>query len=186
MNIIKAQTEFVEGYVKLLDFEYYEIVNDSTKHLPDGKYYTIQYDNEGKILSLETISYKKGKKSGESLRFSQGLGSFFLSQNIGFKNGLMDGYYMNTDNHTFSKEGYYEKGKKNGIWKENESSEFKIVSYKNGIKSGSFKSTDNDLNIEVSGQYKKGKKNGIWITKYTDTDMIIKEEYKNGELISEK
>ncbi|WP_103867594.1 hypothetical protein [Aquimarina sp. I32.4] len=109
-----------------------------------------------------------------------------LSFIANYKNDVLDGYYMNTDNHTFSKEGYYEKGKKNGIWKENESSEFKIVSYKNGIKSGSFKSTDNDLNIEVSGQYKKGKKNGIWITKYTDTDMIIKEEYENGELISEK
>ncbi len=180
---VYGQSDYPEEFVKLIDFEYDEIKDDSIRNVSDGRYYKTNYE-DGKLISIETIGYKDRKKHGESLTFRQGLGIMFISKVVNFEKGVLHGYFSSTDRHTFSKQGYYKKGKKEGVWKESNGTNFSEITYKKDAKCGFFKSNDSTLKTKISGHYKKDKKDGIWIIEDTETNEKTKEVYKDGKLIS--
>ena len=182
-NSIFGQSSYPEEFTKLIDFEYDEIKDDSIRNISDGRYYKTNYKND-KLISIETIGYKKRKKHGESLTFRQGLGMMFISKVANYTNGVLDGYFLSTDRHTFSKQGYYKKGKKEGIWKESNGTNFLEITYAKGVKCGSYKSKNQTLNLIISGEYKNGKKDGTWIIEDTSVKHITRENYRKGKLIS--
>ncbi|GAA0723846.1 hypothetical protein GCM10009430_27720 [Aquimarina litoralis] len=179
-----SQNKFPERFTTLIDFEFNDIVSDTTKGLPDGRYYTKKQLPDGTVAFIKTIVYKNNKKHGEALTFMKGLGIMFLANVTNYCKGKKDGYYFETDNHTYSKQGYYKKDKKHGYWEISENDTHENINYKNGLKSGAYSSEDNLSGIHIKGQYKKGKKDGVWIIKDTTIEEVTKEIYKNGKLIS--
>jgi antitoxin component YwqK of YwqJK toxin-antitoxin module len=180
-----SQKNFPERFIPLLDFEFNEIVSDTIKSLPDGRYYTKKQDKNGMVIFIRTIEYKNNKKHGEALTFKKGLDVMFLANITNYCNGKKEGYYFNTDNHTFSREGYYKKDKKHGYWEISKNETYEKLNFKEGLKSGEYSSTDNTSGIKVKGQYKRDKKDGVWIIEDTKIEEITKEIYKNGKIISQ-
>ncbi|GGX15604.1 hypothetical protein [Aquimarina muelleri] len=178
-----GQIEYPDSFIKLLDFEYDDIINNNVKNIPDGRYYKTKYSNENVLMEIEVTGYKNQKKHGESLTFLKGLESMFIAKVVNYKNDVMNGYYFESDNHTYSKEGYYKNGKKQGVWKIKEAGNVMEVTFKNNLKSGLFKSNDKTLNIKEFGKHKKDKKEGVWLIEDTSIGQVTKEVYKDGVLI---
>lgn len=183
-NISNSQNKHPERFISLIDFEYNTILKDLPSNIPDGRYYTSSKYKDGKIKSIQTIGYKNQKKHGESLTFKKALGIMFVANVTNYFKGKREGYYFDTDNHTFSEEGYYKNGKKHGFWKIRKNDFFENIHYQNGLKSGNYSSQDNLLGKNSTGQYKKNRKENVWFIEDTNTGEITKETYKKGKLIS--
>ena len=112
----------------------------------------------------------------EVLTFEKCLSGLDLVEVENYKNELLDGFYLETDNHSFVRKGYYKKGKRNGYWqiKEEEIGLWEERVFSNVAK----------------GKYKHGKKHGLWTIKNEDMKIINekgqeervidKVYYKNG------
>ncbi|MBQ0740766.1 hypothetical protein J9332_41470, partial [Aquimarina celericrescens] len=81
----------------------------------------------------------KGQKVGEWLVFRDLFYGLKLAFVANYKRNKLNGYYFESDNHPYSKEGYYKNGKKQGVWKIKEAGNVMEVTFKNNLKSGLFK-----------------------------------------------
>ncbi len=121
-----------DRYIKLSQFESKEFLK---KPLKSGNSYLIHQKN-GNVQGLEIRKYKSGRKHGEWLTFLKSVSSIDLVSVCNYKNGLKNGYFFDTDNHTYSEEGYYKNGKKHGVWTKKTYSDTDVIiettSYKNG------------------------------------------------------
>ena len=72
----------------------------------------------------------------EVLTFEKCLSGLDLVKVENYKNELLDGFYLETDNHSFVRKGYYKKGKRNGYWQIKEEEKVSKGHYKNDKKIG--------------------------------------------------
>ncbi len=182
----KAQGDSNFGYQKISNEEYNRIVKEGKEYTLEGKYY-IKHKPKNRLLGISKIEYKKGKKNGEWLFFFSYVGdNIILSNVVNYKEGRKQGYFFETDGHTFSTEGYYKNNKKDGLWKISKDGFLEEINYRRGLKSGIYYSYDME-NFATRGQYKKGTKDGVWIIEDKKNEgFITKETYKKGVLISTK
>ncbi|MDH7444356.1 hypothetical protein [Aquimarina sp. 2201CG14-23] len=159
----KGQTPIQGGYIELTYDEYTELIEINQENELDGKYYVRQFKDK-KVIGIHKIEYRKGRKNGEWLHFSifRKKGTLDLSTIENYEDDLRNGYYYNSDNgFTFSEEGYYEKGKKEGLWNVTKSGSNEKINYKNGKKHGDYWRQDAS-GVIVKGAYKKGEKLDNW------------------------
>lgn len=83
------------------------------------------------------------------------MGALELVNVTNYNNGIKNGYYFDTDNHTYNKEGYYKYDKKYGFWV--------ITELPGGSPTTS------------KGNYKNDKRDGVW---------VIEESLDGGDIIS--
>jgi len=160
---INAQTSIQGGYIELTNEEYLELINVNQENELNGKYYVRELKDK-KLIALHKIEYQKGKKQGEWLHFMifRKRGTLDLSTIENYENDQRNGYYYNSDNgFTFTEEGLYEKGKKEGLWNVTKSGSKEKINYKNGKKHGSYWRQDAS-GVIVKGSYKKGEKLDDW------------------------
>jgi len=163
--IIKAQTPIEGGYIQLSYDEYTELIEVNKENELHGKYYVREFNDDKKLIGIHKIEYIKGKKTGEWLHFLvfRKKGVIDLSTIENYENGLRNGYYYNSDNgFTFSEEGRYEKGKKEGLWYVTKGGSKEKINYKNGKKHGDYWRQDAS-GVIVKGAYKKGEKLDNWV-----------------------
>lgn len=189
-----------DRYVKLSQFESKEF---SKKTLESGNSYLI-HQNNGDVQSLEIRKYKNEKKHGEWLTFLKTVGSIDLVNVCNYDKGLKNGYFFDTDNHTYYEEGYYKNGEKYGLWTKKiffdndiiettiynkkgkkhgnytkidfEFEEKEVISYKNGKRHGKYYLENKKYKKTIVGTYKNDLKHGIWIT----TDKYLTVINKDG------
>ncbi|SEL78597.1 hypothetical protein SAMN04487910_3246 [Aquimarina amphilecti] len=171
-------------YTELAGYEYEEFTKNGNTNKMDGNFSITTRSKKGDIITIEIKRFDKGEKTGEWITYRNLFGGLKLSFVANYKDNVLEGYYFESDNHTFSKKGFYKKGKKHGYWEHSENDTHENINYKNGLKCGSYSSEDNMSGIQVKGQYKKDKKDGTWIIKDTTIEEVTKEVYKNGKLIS--
>ena len=124
----------------------------------------------------------------EVLTFEKCLSGLDLVKVENYKNELLDGFYLETDNHSFVRKGYYKKGKRNGFWYIKEEEKVSKGHYKNDKKIGLWE--ERVFSNVAKGKYKHGKKHGLWIMinedlkiineKGEEEQLINKIYYKNG------
>ncbi|WP_027395412.1 hypothetical protein [Aquimarina latercula] len=173
-------------YMELAGYEYEEFTKNGNTNKMDGNFSITTRSKKGDIITIEIKRFDKGEKTGEWITYRNLFGGLKLSFVANYKDNVLEGYYFESDNHTFSKKGFYKKGKKHGYWEHSENDTHENINYKNGLKCGSYSSEDNMSGIQVKGQYKKDKKDGTWVIKDTTIEEVTKEFYKNGKLISSK
>ncbi|WP_299184635.1 hypothetical protein [uncultured Aquimarina sp.] len=171
-------------YTELAGYEYEEFTKNGNTNKMDGNFSITTRSKKGDIITIEIKRFDKGEKTGEWITYRNLFGGLKLSFVANYKDNVLEGYYFESDNHTFSKKGFYKKGKKHGYWEHSENDTHENINYKNGLKCGSYSSEDNMSGIQVKGQYKKDKKDGTWIIKDNTIEEATKEVYKNGKLIS--
>ncbi|AXT56223.1 hypothetical protein D1815_10825 [Aquimarina sp. AD1] len=171
-------------YTELAGYEYEEFTKNGNTNKMDGNFSITTRSKKGDIITIEIKRFDKGEKTGEWITYRNLFGGLKLSFVANYKDNVLEGYYFESDNHTFSKKGFYKKGKKHDYWEHSENDTHENINYKNGLKYGSYSSEDNMSGIQVKGQYKKDKKDGTWIIKDTTIEEVTKEVYKNGKLIS--
>ncbi len=171
-------------YTRLAGYEYAEFTKNGITEKMNGNFSITTRTKESKTITIEIKRFKKGKKNGEWITYQNLFAGLKLSFVGNYKDDVLDGYYFESDNHTFSKKGFYKNDKKHGCWEISRNDTHENINYKNGLKSGEYLSQDNTSGINIKGQYKKDKKTGVWTIEDTLTEGITKETYKNGELIS--
>lgn len=184
-NLIVFSQDF-KGYefIELAGYEYAEFTKNGITNKMNGNFSITTRNKKGDIITIEIKRFNKGKKTGEWITYRNLFGGLKLSFVANYKDNILEGYYFESDNHTFSKKGFYKKGKKHGYWKHSENETYENINYKNGLKCGKYSSEDPLSDEKINGHYKKGKKDGLWTIEDTSTGEITREIYKNGKLIS--
>ena len=154
---------------------------------------TNQYGFVLKKDSMEKFYVKtmKDKKRYVLLTFRPNGKTLRLVKIENYKNELLDGFYLETDNHSFVRKGYYKKGKRNGYWHIKEEEKVSKGHYKNDKKIGLWE--ERVFSNVAKGKYKHGKKQGLWTIEDIDLKIINekgeeervidKVHYKNGKEI---
>lgn len=174
---INAQTAIQGGYIELTNEEYAELKDLNKENELNGKYYVREFKDK-KLIALHKIEYQKGKKQGEWLHFMifRKRGSLDLSTIENYENDQRNGYYYNSDNgFTFTEEGLYEKGEKEGLWNVTKSGSKEKINYKNGKKHGDYWRQDAS-GVIVKGSYKKGEKLDDWTIEDLSGNAIKEED----------
>ena len=127
----------------------------------------------------------------EILTFEKCLDGLDLVKVENYKNELLDGFYLETDNHSFVKKGYYKRGKKNGYWHIKKEEKVSKGHYKNDKKIGVWE--ERVFSEVEKGKYKNDKRHGLWTIEDVDLKIINekgeeervidKVYYKNGKEI---
>lgn len=127
----------------------------------------------------------------EILTFEKCLSGLDLVKVENYKNELLDGFYLETDNHSFVKKGYYKRGKKNGYWYIKKEEKVSKGHYKNDKKIGVWE--ERVFSEVEKGKYKNDKRHGLWTIEDVDLKIInekgeeerviTKIYYKNGKEI---
>ncbi len=107
-------------------------------------------------------------------------------------NGLKTGKWriLHKKNHNFHEIGYFEKGKREGEWKEyffnklSQSGQY-INGKKNGVWKLYFGSHSEKKNISATGKFYKGKRDGQWKFYYRKGKIEKIGNYRNGSKIGE-
>ncbi len=175
--ITKGQTPIQGGYIQLTQDEYKELIDLNQENELDGKYYVREFKDE-KIIGIHKIEYRKGKKFGEWLHFQnfREKGTLDLSTVENYEDHQRHGYYYNSDNgFTFTEEGYYEKGEKEGLWYVTKEGSKEKINYKNGKKHGEYWRQDAS-GVIVRGAYKKGEKLDNWTIEDLSSNIEKTEE----------
>lgn len=194
-------------YTELAGYEYAEFTKSGITNKMDGNFSITTRNKKGDIITIEIKRFDKGKKTGEWITYHNLFTGLKLSFVANYKEGILNGYYFRTDNHTFSEKGFYKNNKKHGEWEFSRDGEIKKYTYKKDVKHGFFKAT-NEIGKISEGYYKKGEKDGkykevfetitkigqykndlksgIWTIQDAITGKTTKELYKNGKLISSK
>ncbi|WP_299898987.1 hypothetical protein [uncultured Aquimarina sp.] len=160
---MNAQTPVEGGYIELTKKEYDDLLNPEEENELHGKYYVREFKDK-KLIGIHKIEYQKGKKHGEWVHFLifRKKGTLDLSTIENYEDNVRNGYYYNSDNgFTFTEEGYYEKGLKEGLWNVSKGGSKEKINYKNGKKHGDYWRQDAS-GVIVKGEYKKGKKLDNW------------------------
>jgi hypothetical protein len=118
----------------------------------------------------------------EVLTFEKCLSGLDLVKVENYKNELLDGFYLETDNHSFVRKGYYKKGKRNGYWQIKEEEKVSKGHYKNDKKIGLWE--ERVFSNVAKGKYKHGKKHGLWTIE--DIDLKIINEKGEEERVIDK
>ncbi|WP_378176842.1 hypothetical protein [Aquimarina sp. SS2-1] len=161
--VMQGQSPIEGGYIQLSQEDYNDLSKTNQENELDGKYYVREFKDD-KLVGIHKIEYRKGKKEGEWLHFLifRKKGTLDLSTIENYENGQRNGYYYNSDNgFTFTEEGYYEKGEKEGLWNVTKSGSKEKINYKNGKKHGDYWRQDAS-GVIVKGAYKKGEKLDNW------------------------
>lgn len=148
--------------------------------LLDGKKMTYYFKDE---KPMQIISYKKGKKDGESCAFFQnGNKEYEENYKEGLKQGKRKTYYAAG---AVESEELYKDDSLDGPWKkywENGKARGEVV-YKMGVPVGSFKSYHENGKIETDANYKDGMLNGTMKVYDADGNVKSEEIYKNDKLV---
>ncbi|WP_299245475.1 hypothetical protein [uncultured Aquimarina sp.] len=161
--VMKGQSPIEGGYIQLTNDEYNELIEINQENELNGKYYVREFKDK-ELIGIHKIEYRKGKKHGEWLHFLifRKKGALDLSTIENYEDDQRNGYYYNSDNgFTFSEEGNYEKGQKQGLWYITKGGSKEKVNYKNGKKHGDYWRQDAS-GVIVKGAYKKGEKLDNW------------------------
>ncbi|WP_299437579.1 hypothetical protein [uncultured Aquimarina sp.] len=184
--ITKGQTPIQGGYIELTKDEYTELIEVDQENELDGKYYVREFKDK-KLIAIHKIQYRKGKKHGEWVHFLifRKKGTLDLSTVENYEDNQRNGYYYNSDNgFTFTEEGYYEKGKKIGLWNVTKGTSKEKINYKNGKKHGDYWRQDAS-GVIVKGTYKKGQKLDNWTIEDLSGNTRTDKEGTSAALISE-
>ncbi|WP_438709991.1 hypothetical protein ACSTS3_11420 [Aquimarina muelleri] len=168
-------------YISLENYEFQNFIKDGVAKELSGNFYIVDRSNGGKIMSIEIKRYLKGQKVGEWLVFRDLFNGLKLAFVANYKRNKLNGYYFESDNHSYSKKGFYKDNMKEGLWKLSENGFLEEIKYSNDVKSGVYKSTKDRM--IVRGQYINGLKEGVWTTTDSDLGLVLKETYKKGKLI---
>ncbi|WP_378295265.1 hypothetical protein [Aquimarina rubra] len=161
--VMHAQSPIEGSYVELSQEEYDKLAQINQENELNGKYYIREFKDK-KLVGIHKIEYRKGKKEGEWLHFLifRKKGTLDLSTIENYEDDQRNGYYYNSDNgFTFTEEGNYEKGKKEGLWNVTKGGSKEKINYKNGKKHGDYWRQD-ESGVIVKGSYKKGEKLDDW------------------------
>ncbi len=165
--------QYKERYIFLSKIEYEKIQEVKGEKSLNGNYYI----SDKIFISIKKFS--NGIRTGEWMTFQSLIGSTMkLGYVANYKNGHLHGYFYTTDNHTFHEDGYYEKGKKHGLWTNNENDLLETTNYKKGEKHGvkTIVYSDRDLGYKETITYKNGKKHG----KYFKTNNSFSKSTEEG------
>ncbi|MHA7058117.1 toxin-antitoxin system YwqK family antitoxin [Aquimarina sp. M1] len=160
---MQGQAPIEGSYIQLSQEEYNELKKINQENELDGKYYVREFQDK-KLVGIHKIEYRKGEKQGEWLHFLifRKKGTLDLSTIENYEDDQRNGYYYNSDNgFTFTEEGNYEKGKKEGVWNVSKGGSTEKIQYKNGKKHGDYWRQDAS-GVIVKGTYKKGEKLDNW------------------------
>ncbi|KAA1243904.1 hypothetical protein [Aquimarina sp. RZ0] len=182
ISFLQAQGELSQaGYIELTSDEYEKISEINKENKLHGNYYIREFSDK-KLINIRKISYKKGKKHGEWLHFltftKRGID---LSTIENYEDDLRNGYYYNSDNgFTFTEEGSYKKGKKEGLWLITKGGSKEKILYKDGQKHGKYWRQDAS-GVIINGQYKKDKKHGNWTIQDLSGNTVQPKDNQNPD-----